>query len=1065
MPHPTPRCQYSNTQSHLNLPALERGILDYWNHDDTFRASVEQRRVEGAQPFVFYDGPPFANGLPHYGHLLTGFVKDAIPRYKTMAGNVVERRFGWDCHGLPAEMAIERELGLSGRAEIETYGIGEFNEACQNLVNNTSSEWDYFVTRQARWVDFENSYRTMDIDFMESVMWAFRRLWDRGLLYESYRVLPYCWECETPLSNFETRQDDSYRLRTDPSVTVAFTLYEDADAPDPLKGALKMLAWTTTPWTLPSNLALAVSPDIEYVVFDSSGSRYVMAQERLADYVELFEDATIVTVVRGTAFLGRSFKPLFPFFYDTQNAFVVVSGEFVTVEEGTGVVQMAPGFGEEDQLACAAANIPIVCPVDEKGCYTSEVPWYQGTQVFEANAAIIDYLRNQGYLLSQQDYEHSYPHCWRTDTPLIYRAVSSWFVNVTKIKAELIAKNQEIDWIPSHVKDGAFGHWLAGARDWSITRNRYWGSPIPVWKSTDANYPRIDVYGSLDEIERDFGVRPTNLHRPFIDELTRPNPDDPTGHSRMERVSDVLDCWFESGSMPYGQAHYPFENQQSFEQGFPADFIVEYIGQTRGWFYTLHVLSVALFDAPPFRHCIAHGILLGEDGRKLSKRLKNYPDPREVFEEIGADAMRWFLLSSSVLRGQDMSLERAAIFDTVKRVINPIWNAYSFLTLYAHADDTTGEFSSDSPSLLDRYIIARTAKLVNTVTDAFESFELSDATSAIEEFLDELTNWYIRRSRDRFWSRRGETLGGDEDKQYAYNTLHTVLTVLTQISAPLLPMLSEEIYRDLTKERSVHMTNWPERKLLRTDDDLVSKMDAVREICSAAHSIRKALGIRARQPLPKVTVARRRDTGDLGELVELIKAEVNVKEVAFTDDFEGYAKEVVQVLPRIIGPRLGDLTQQVIGAVRRGEYEREGNSLMVAGTHLAANEFNLTLEARSPETMRVISRGDAVVELDPTVSETLELEGIARDVIRVIQKLRRDADFDVSDRIVLHLGGAAQGSTLAKSLDEYRDEIASQVLAVEVNLSHTETPVDATTSKTHLHGSDLVVTVRRITQS
>jgi len=1062
MSRPAPRCQYSNTQSQLNLPALERAILDYWRDDETFLASIAQRRSDGSAPFVFYDGPPFANGLPHYGHLLTGFVKDAIPRYKTMTGHVVERRFGWDCHGLPAEMAIERDLGLSGRVEIEAYGIGRFNEACQALVNSTSSDWDYFVSRQARWVDFDNSYRTMDISFMESVMWAFHRLWERGLLYESYRVLPYCWECETPLSNFETRQDDSYRPRTDPSVTVAFTLHADTSAPEPLGGELKMLAWTTTPWTLPSNLALAVSPDINYAVFDSAGSRYVMAEARLSDHAELFPDAQVVAVVPGTAFLARRFTPLFPFFSDTANAFVVVGGDFVTVEEGTGIVQMAPGFGEEDQMACAEANIPVVCPVDEKGCYTHEVPWYEGTQVFEANPAIIEYLKEQGVLVTQQDYEHSYPHCWRTDTPLIYRAVSSWFVNVSKIKTELMARNKEIDWIPDHVKDGAFGHWLAGARDWSITRNRYWGSPIPVWKSTDPSYPRIDVYGSLDELERDFGVRPTNLHRPFIDELTRPNPDDPTGKSRMVRVSDVLDCWFESGSMPYGQAHYPFENQQSFEEGFPADFIVEYIGQTRGWFYTLHVLSVALFDQPPFRHCIAHGILLGDDGRKLSKRLKNYPDPREVFEEIGADAMRWFLLSSSVLRGQDMSLERSAIYDTVKRVINPIWNAYSFLTLYAHADDTTGEFASDSSNLLDRYVIARTAKLVNTVTDAFESFELSEATSAIEEFLDELTNWYIRRSRDRFWSRRGETAGGDADKQCAYNTLHTVLTVLTQLTAPLLPMLSEEIYRDLTKERSVHMTNWPKRDLLALDDSLVTRMDAVREICSAVHSVRKALGIRARQPLPNITVARRSATEDLSELVELIKAEVNVKEVVFTDDFEGYAKEVVQVLPRVIGPRLGDVTQRVIAAVRRGDYERVDDALLVAGERLSAHEFTLTLMPRNPATMRVISKGDAVVELDPTVDEALALEGIARDVIRVIQQLRRDAGFDVSDQITLHLGGAEIDSALAKSLAQFRDEIASQVLAVEVHLDHSHTPEDAARTTAQLHGADLLVAVARL---
>ncbi|MHB8189881.1 MAG: isoleucine--tRNA ligase [Ferrimicrobium sp.] len=1056
---------YSNTQAQLDLPALEHRILEFWEKDDTFHASIENRQSSDASTFVFYDGPPFANGLPHYGHLLTGFVKDAIPRYQTMVGHVVERRFGWDCHGLPAEMASEKELGLAGRAEIEEFGVGAFNEHCRALVDQTSGDWLRYVNRQARWVDFVDAYRTMDLPFMESVIWAFKRLYETGLLYENLRVLPYCWECETPLSNFETRQDDSYRPRIDPAITVAFHVSADPHAPAPIAGDLYLLAWTTTPWTLPSNLALAVSPSIDYSVFNHSGRSYVIAQERLEAYSHLFPNPDVITTVPGSALLDRHFSPLFPFFANETNAFRVVPGEFVSVEEGTGIVQMAPGFGEEDQAACADAGIAIVCPVDGRGRYTAEVPWYEGTQVFDANAEIIEYLRSTGVLVERLDYEHSYPHCWRTDTPLIYRAVSSWFVDVTKIKAKLLAKNQEINWVPEHVKDGAFGRWLEGARDWSITRNRYWGSPIPVWKSDNPTYPRIDVYGSLDELEADFGYRPVDLHRPFIDELTRPNPDDPTGTSTMRRVPDVLDCWFESGSMPFAQLHYPFESRNHFEANFPADFIVEFIGQTRGWFYTLHVLAVALFDEPPFMHCMAHGILLGDDGRKLSKRLKNYPDPWEVFEEIGADAMRWFLLSSSVLRGQEMVLERVAMFDTVKRVINPVWNAYSFLTLYARADGLTGTMATDSPNLLDQYLLARGAQLIDTVTTAFDTFDLSGATQAIEGFLDALNNWYIRRSRDRFWSRRGENAASDTRKEAAYNTLHTMLVTLAQLSAPLLPLLSEAIYQDLTKNRSVHLSDWPQRNSLPRNDLLVAEMEQVRQICSAVHSIRKAQGIRSRLPLRRITVATNVSL-DLSQYLELIQAETNVKEVVVTPDFAQYAKEKVSTYPRILGPRLGEATQSVIRAVKEGRYTLEGGDLVVEGIALTPNEYTLALVPNDSECMRVLDGATAVVSLDTSLDIELEREGMVRDLIRQVQQLRKDSGFDVSDRIHLAIAGIDAASELGIALTTHHDELTSQVLAIELTIDtnrdglngtdYVEAQIDLT-----FHGSDIALGIGR----
>jgi len=1056
---------YPAQPAELDLPALEHAILETWEREHTFEASIERRRAEGAPSFVFYDGPPFANGLPHYGHLLTGFVKDAIPRYQTMRGKVVERRFGWDCHGLPAEMAVEKELGLAGREEIERLGVGVFNDHCRALVEQTSDEWDRYVTRQARWVDFEHAYRTMDLPFMESVLWAFKRLWEQGFIYEHYRVLPYCWECETPLSNFETRQDDAYRPRVDPAVTVAFEVKADPEAPGALAGPLYLLAWTTTPWTLPSNLALAVNPAETYVLVRThaqpidEGRTYVLAEARLGAYAERLGDVEVVERVPGSALVGRRFRPLFDFFAATPNAFVVLGADFVTLDEGTGIVQLAPGFGEEDQQVCEANGIPVVVPVDDRGRYTSEVAPWAGMQVFEANPGIIEELHARGVLITREDYEHAYPHCWRTETPLIYRAMSSWFVAVTAIKKRLLERNEQIDWVPAHVKHGAFGKWLEGARDWSITRNRYWGAPIPVWRSDDPAYPRIDVYGSLDELERDFGVRPTDLHRPAIDELVRPNPDDPTGRSMMRRVPDVLDCWFESGSMPFAQLHYPFENKDRFEANFPADFIVEYVGQTRGWFYTLHVLAVALFDQPPFKHCIAHGIVLGNDGRKLSKRLRNYPDPWEVFEEVGADAMRWFLLSSPVLRGQEMLLERSAIVDTVRRVINPIWNTFHFLVLYARADGMRGRWSTASSHVLDRYLLAATHDLIAGVTDALDHFDLARATTLVERHLDRLTNWYVRRSRERFWSRREAS--SEHDKQAAYDTLHTALVALTLVCAPMLPMLAEHLYRTLTDEPSVHLADWPDAEALPADPRLVAEMERIREICSLAHSIRKSAGLRARLPLRRLTVVLA-DPFDLEPYRELVRDELNVKEVVVEPADDARLRWQLSVNPRVAGPRLGATVQQVIRAAREGRFELQDDRVVVDGVELAPGEYTLTLATDDPKRTRVFAdrRGLVILELD--VDPELAQEGRARDLIRAIQRHRKEAGYEVSDRIRLALALPRNG-LMAAAVGAHLSLILDQCLATELTLLEEGGHGYADVSEATIDGETIRITSTRVT--
>jgi len=1003
--------RYPPVESQPSFPAIEAVVLERWKNDQTFEESVNQRSAgsDGSNEFVFYDGPPFANGLPHYGHLLTGFVKDAIPRYRTMKGQRVDRRFGWDCHGLPAEVEAEKQLGISGHPEVTEFGIEKFNDYCRTSVLRYTNEWERYVNRQARWVDFENDYKTLDLPYMESVMWAFKTLHDKGLIYEGFRVLAYCWRCETPLSNTETRMDDVYRDRQDPALTVKFSLATGE----------KILAWTTTPWTLPSNLALAVNPEIDYAVVELNGEKLILAEARLASYERELGEAVRVGTLKGSELIGRTYTPLFDYFSDTPSAFQVLGAEFVTTEDGTGVVHMAPGFGEDDQIACLAAGIETICPMDSHGCYTAEVSDWAGIHVFEANPLVIKHLKQTGVVLRHDSYDHSYPHCWRCAEPLVYRAISSWFVEVTAVKDRMLELNQQITWVPEHLKEGSFGKWLANARDWSISRNRFWGSPIPVWKSDDPTYPRLDVYGSLAEIERDFGVVVTDLHRPAVDDLVRPNPDDPTGKSMMRRVPEVLDCWFESGSMPFAQVHYPFENTTWFEQHYPGDFIVEYIGQTRGWFYTLHVLATALFDRPAFSTCVSHGIVLGDDGQKMSKSLRNYPDPMVVFDTYGADAMRWYLLSSAILRGSDFSVTEAGIRETVRQVLLPMWNSWYFLSLYANAEGVSGTFRTDSTNILDRYILAKSAQMVERVTHDLDSYDLFSACSGVRDFLDVLTNWYIRRSRDRFWE-------GDQD---AIDTLHTVLEILCRVSAPMLPLLSDTVYSGLTGDRSVHLTDWPTAADLPNDVELVRAMDRVREVCSVALSIRKAHSRRVRLPLSELAVSHP-DSSELESFVDIIADEVNVKKVTLATEISGAASAVLQVLPGALGPRLGGRTQDVIKAVKAGNWRQDGEQVFAGDIELFAGEYNLKMVAAEGTASSALGDGLGMVTLDIEITPELAAEGTARDLIRLVQQARREADLEVSDRIELTLGVS---ESVRRQIQPFIDELARETLAQSVH--------------------------------
>ncbi|NNE94494.1 MAG: isoleucine--tRNA ligase [Acidimicrobiales bacterium] len=1024
MPANSP-ARYPVVTSKVDIPALEERILERWKRNGTFESTVE--KPAGSEPthtFVFNDGPPFANGLPHYGHLLTGYVKDIIPRYHTMNGARVERRFGWDCHGLPAEMQTEKETGISGRKAILDFGIENFNNACRSSVLRYTSEWEDYVTRQARWVDFSNDYKTMDLDYMESVMWAFKQLWDKGLIYQADRVMPYSWGAQTPLSNFEIRLDDATRPRQDPAVTVAFSL--DLRNDDP--GELRVLAWTTTPWTLPSNLALAVGPDLTYVIVDHEGSFYVLAEGSLEKYQrELGEDPVVIGRLTGADLVGRSYRPLFPYFADNPNSFVVLGADFVELGEGTGVVHIAPGFGEDDQKISNEAGIPLVVPVDDAGAFTSEIDDFAGLNVFDANPKVIAALKDQGRVFRHETYDHNYPHCWRTDTPVIYRAVPSWYVRVSDLNDRLLAANQEINWIPEHVRDGQFGRWLEGARDWSISRNRFWGAPIPVWISDDPAHPRLDVYGSLDEIEADFGVRPTDLHRPFIDELVRPNPDDPSGTAMMRRVPEVLDCWFESGSMPYAQLHYPFENVERFEESNPADFIVEYVAQTRGWFYTMHVLSVALFDRPAFKNVICHGVVLDSEGQKLSKKLRNYPDPTDIFNNVGADPMRWYLVSSPILRGLDTRIEAddSGVREVVRQVMNPLWNAYSFFTLYANASSYEASHRTSSDHVLDRYILAKTSELITKVTEQLDAYDLAGACAAITTYLDALTNWYIRRSRERFWNTQADaTLDTD-----ALDTLYTVLLTVMKVAAPLLPMLTEEIYTGLTDEdRSVHQQPWPNALDLRPDPDLVAGMDAVRAAASAALSLREDLGIRVRQPLRSVTVAGEREAS-MTAFTDLLADEINVKEVRFSGDVHKFVDFRMVPNARILGPRLGRDVQAVIKAAKAGDWEdNDDGTVTAAGIRLSEEEFERSLVPAEGVVAAALPGNDAIVVLDIDLTDDLRAEGTARDVVRAVQNHRKEAGLEVTDRILLSVD--ADDATLA-AIRSNLSWVEEQVLATE----------------------------------
>ena len=1003
---------FRKVEARPHLPSLEKGVVERWKRERTFQRSVEENKSK--PEFIFYDGPPFATGSPHHGTIFISALKDLVCRYKTMRGYNVPRTWGWDCHGLPIETIAEKNLGLKDKSEIEkSVGVAKFNAECRRIVSEFDENWRTYIDRIGRWVDMETPYRTLDRSFMESVIWAFGEAHKKGLIYKDYRVAPYCYRCETPLSLSEIRVDDSTRPKQDRTITVKFAL----------KGMdnVSVLAWTTTPWTLPSNLALAVGKEIEYVVVESPVGRVLLAHKALKRYErELGKDPVVVESFTGEELANKklSYEPLFPYFKDDK-AFFIITADFVSTEDGTGIVHMAPAFGEDDYWGCRKYGIEVRNPVNEAGCYTAEIPDFVGQNVHEANPAVIKMLKERGTVIRDETIEHNYPHCWRCRTPLIYRALDAWYFKVEAIREKLLAANQQIDWYPGTVKDGRFGNWLENARDWNISRNRYWATPIPVWECEDCGDRK--VYSAIADLEKDSGTKIDDLHKEFLDEIKLPC----SCGKQLRRVPEVLDCWFESGSMPYGQFHYPFENGEHFRSHFPADFIVEYTGQIRCWFYYLHVLSTALFDKPAFKHCMVHGTLLAADGKKMSKSLKNYTDPLLLIDQHGGDALRAYLFASPAVGIEDLSFRDDGVDGMVKSIMLPIWNALSFFTSYTEVDSISPKdipLKEQNLNELDSFILSELEILNRSVTEALDGYRINDAMRLFAPFFDTLNNWYIRRSRERVWSEDPRS----SEKLAFYATLYDVLTHCCQLIAPMCPFISELVWERLGHADSVHLTEWPATREELIDSNLSSHVNLIRAMVSAGLSIRAREKLRVRLPLASAKVAVRAEIAiELEPYVPVLCGELNVKTIEFLADPSSIATQSAKVNARVLGPRLGGRVQEVIQKVRNGEFEvLAENTIKIGDITLVPGEVEVGFSGKPG--LAVESGAGFVVALDTTVTPELALEGQARDLVREIQDMRKEADLHIADRIKLSIKGAEE------LLAAHQEHIKSETLCVEV---------------------------------
>lgn len=1049
---------YNEVNPKPDFPKMEEGILDFWKKNNTFKKSISQR--EGAEEYVFYDGPPFATGLPHFGHFIPSTIKDIIPRYQTMKGKKVERRFGWDCHGLPVENLIEKELGINSKHEIEAFGIEKFNDACRASVLRYTSEWRKTITRMGRWVDFDNDYKTMESDYMESIWYIVKSLWEKNLIYEGKYVLPYCPRCATVLSNHELAL--GYKDVQDAAITVRFKIknvpanFFDKDITN---GKTFFLAWTTTPWTLPSNEALAMGSDIDYVkILDKpSGDFYVLAQSRLFAYYKNENDYEIVYTKKGSEFLGVSYEPLFPYFSNlakksdgSVGAFQMLNGDFVSTEDGTGIVHIAPGFGEDDNRVFQALNVDVVSPLDAECRFTNDVPDYKGRFVKDCDKDIISRLKSEGKLVKRDTIVHSYPHCWRCSSPLIYRAVGSWFVKVSDKRELLLEQNEKIHWQPSHIKDGRFGKWLSGARDWAISRNRYWGNPLPIWKCESCG--EMICVGSRDELEKLSGVRPADLHKQFVDTISFPCK---KCGGTMKRIPEVLDCWFESGAMPYAQNHYPFENKEYFEKHFPADFISEGLDQTRGWFYTLTILAAELFNRPAFKHCIVSGLVLASDGRKMSKSLRNYTDPEEAISKFGADAIRLFLMHSSVVKAEDLRYSDEGVRDILKGILLPLWSSYGFFVQYANIDGimpTGHEFDERLPeNSLDAWLLSVVQTLIQKTSSALDSYDLSGAIDPIVNFIDQLNNWYIRRSRRRFWKSEN-----DNDKRDAYATLYIALKTLSLVASPFIPFITETIWQNLKTDadkESVHLENYPVPNEKFKNENLEFKMASVQKAISLGRALRNEFNIKNRQPLASADLVTKNacEKKALSEMEDSIREELNVKKIIFHEREDELVEYRAKPNYRVLGKELGSAIKKASAVIESFSGEEiqtivDGGALSidVDGKTLELDATKIIVERIEKNNLKVLNDGTLTVALDTTITEDLQNEGAVRDLIRGIQNERKERGFEIADRIHLRVSG---DESLKTAYNNFVDFIKSETLALSSEWKNSLAGVEVASDK------------------
>jgi len=993
----TENSSFQPVKSDVNFPALEEKQLKFWDTNQIFEKSMSNS--EHTKSFSFYDGPPFATGLPHYGHLLAGTLKDIVPRFWTMKGYRVQRRFGWDCHGVPVEFEINKTLNLHTRKDILEYGVGNYNNACRSIVDRYSTDWKKTVRRMGRWVDMDHAYFTMDVNFMQSVWWVFQQLFNKGLIYDGLKVVPYSTGISTPLSNMEANLD--YREVQDPAITITFPLKKDP--------SVSILAWTTTPWTLPSNMGLAVGTKIEYVQVKeiATGKQFILAEARLPAFEkkpgETFE---VVRKMMGSELLGLEYTELLPYFSNkrAEGAFKVIESDHVTTDSGTGVVHMAPAYGEEDFYACKKHGVPLVNPVDDDGMFTAAVKDFEGRRVKEADKDIILRLKNDGRLFKQDTLVHSYPFCYRSGTPLIYRAVSSWFVSVEKIKTEIVAANKTTNWVPENLRDGRFGNWLEGARDWSISRSRFWGTPLPIWRNKEGE---IICVGSREELEKLSGVKVNDLHKEYVDEITIPSP---TGKSPLRRIEDVLDCWFESGSMPYAQWGYPFAHQEDFDKNFPADFIAEGLDQTRGWFYTLMVIGVGLFGKSPFKNVIVNGMILAEDGKKMSKSLKNYPDPEKVLGEHGADALRLYMIDSQAVRAEELRFSDKGVREIVRRISLRWWNSYSFFTNYASIDHFSprGDYAK-SPNLLDQWILSRLNSLIQHTNQEMTAYRLYTVVPELLHFIESLTNTYIRFNRPHFWRD-----GMPEDKRYAYETLYHVLMTLSKVMAPFAPFLAEETYQNLSKasanaKESVHLEMFPDAETKFINPELeaaVARMDA---LVMLGRNLREKIKIKAKIPLLTMKIIHRdpKALASLKTLEAYFQDELNIRKFEYVTDEENYvqvkAKANFPVLGKKVGPKMKAIAAQIDKlSLTDLETLEKGASLTIDGEAITIADIEIKRSSKG-EKPTIAAHQLISIEVDPTLTDEQILEGLSREVMRKIQQARKNADLKLDARIELSL--------------------------------------------------------------